>query len=402
VKLQRSKKSSRKTNPLAVIDTLAALAGNFDYRVDPEDFVLYELARAIDEDRASLDDPEFQNLIDEGIHTHVESNLALRAELTGIFRHARQTMTPETQVAADRLIGALEDLASSLRDAAVVVRTYTAYLVRQLEQADGIPSPAEELARHQIEEWRSGRRTATELNATLLSIGRPAVAASADLLFDAPEDRASAEVAIETLSRIGSPSAARALAHAVSEPMLDEETEQLAFERLKTLWPLPRDYMFMTLRRHEHEDLPVRWFQVFAECGEVEAVDRTLEEFGRHAADAAYRDDLITILEFLRLSGDPALSAKVIETLNDPKTPQAAAAMFEEFLKTYRATPESSTGAGNPWRQRDRAAELHDQYRKAAKLADAGHTREAVAALDQLLAENPDYAFATMLKQALG
>ena len=49
--------------------TAAVLAG-VDYGVHPQDFVLYELHRLIEEDRASLDDSEFRTLIDEGIRAH--------------------------------------------------------------------------------------------------------------------------------------------------------------------------------------------------------------------------------------------------------------------------------------------------------------------------------------------
>jgi hypothetical protein len=389
----------RKSSPLDIIDALAALAANFDYRVDPEDFILYELARAIDEDRASFNDPEFQALIDEGIREHVENNRTVRAELTGVFSAARESMNPEIRPVADRLIGALEDPESELRGAAVVVQTYTAYLFKQLEWPEGQQHPATDLADGQIGEWRSGRLTPDELLAGLTTLGPGAVAPAADLLFDL-ENPASARVAIEALGQIGSTPAARALAHAISEPMLDEDLEQLAFERLRALWPLPRHYMLVMLRRHEHEDLPVRWFQLFAECVELEAVDRTLEEFSRHAADPAHHEDLATILEFLRTSGDPAISAKIVDALNDQEMARDGVVMLEEFLKTWRE-PDSAAAANNPWRRRARLDDVHRRYQAAAQLADAGRTPEAIAALDALLAEEPGYPFATMLKRTL-
>src|SRR5438876_78456 len=46
---------------------------NFDYLVGCEDFLLYELGRLIDEDRASLDDEEFRRVVDEGIREHLEA-----------------------------------------------------------------------------------------------------------------------------------------------------------------------------------------------------------------------------------------------------------------------------------------------------------------------------------------
>jgi hypothetical protein len=386
----------RKTNPVEILDALAALAGTFDYRVDPEDFILYELARLIDEDRASLDDPEFQELIDEGIREHVETNLPVRAELTGIFRVARRNLAPEAQILADRLIRALEEPQGSLRGAAVVVRSYTAYLFDQLQRET--PGTAGELAEQQISEWRAGRLTAEKLIASLASLGPGAAASAADLLFDL-EDRASVEIAIAALGQIGSAPATRALAHAISEPMLDEDLEQTAFESLKRLWPHPRHYMLFTLRRHEHEDLPVKWFQLFAQCGELEAVDRTLEELTRHGGETAYRDDLTTIVNFLRTSSDPEISTKIIEALNDPETPRAASAILEEFLKTGGG--EAVSAQTNPWRRLQRLDAIHQRYRAAAALADAGRVEEARRALDRILVEEPDYPFALMLRRLI-
>ena len=68
---------------------LETILENFDYHVECDDFLLYELGRLIEEDRASLDDEEFRELIDEGIHEHVETRLELRAE---IARRLRITM----------------------------------------------------------------------------------------------------------------------------------------------------------------------------------------------------------------------------------------------------------------------------------------------------------------------
>src|SRR2546425_10257819 len=61
---------------------------NFDYLVECDDFLLYELGRLIDEDRASLDDEEFRRVVDEGIREHVETRLEVRAELAMRLRAA--------------------------------------------------------------------------------------------------------------------------------------------------------------------------------------------------------------------------------------------------------------------------------------------------------------------------
>ena len=67
------------------IDALARIIQGFDYNVDPGDFIFYELARLIEEDRASFDDEEFRRLIDDGIQQHVEENPAIRAQLARRF-----------------------------------------------------------------------------------------------------------------------------------------------------------------------------------------------------------------------------------------------------------------------------------------------------------------------------
>ena len=53
----------------------------FDYRISCDDFLLYELGRLIEEDKVSLEEPEFRNLIKAGIAEHVERRLDIRAEM---------------------------------------------------------------------------------------------------------------------------------------------------------------------------------------------------------------------------------------------------------------------------------------------------------------------------------
>src|SRR5436190_2554945 len=61
------------------LDSLIEAGGPIDFAIEADDFVLYELNRLIDEDRASFEDEEFRILIDEGIREHIEENLPLRA-----------------------------------------------------------------------------------------------------------------------------------------------------------------------------------------------------------------------------------------------------------------------------------------------------------------------------------
>jgi len=62
---------------------------NFDYRVQCDDFFVYELGRLVEEDRASFDDEEFRRLVDAGIHEHVERRLDIRAEIAARLRKLR-------------------------------------------------------------------------------------------------------------------------------------------------------------------------------------------------------------------------------------------------------------------------------------------------------------------------
>src|SRR2546426_2803146 len=110
---------------------------NFDYLVDCEDFLLYELGRLIDEDRASLDDEEFRRVVDEGIREHVETRLEVRAELAMRLRAAGP--------AGSRMVPVLEDIEAPLSSLAPIVKSYTAYPFPRLGgisgKTDGPPCP---------------------------------------------------------------------------------------------------------------------------------------------------------------------------------------------------------------------------------------------------------------------
>src|SRR5437899_6298386 len=98
-----------KTNPLE----------NFDYRVECDDFFLYELGRLIEEDRASLEDEEFRRLIDAGIHEHIERRLETRAEIAARLRKL---------LSAPGRLRLIEDIEAPLRDLPLIIQSYTEYL----------------------------------------------------------------------------------------------------------------------------------------------------------------------------------------------------------------------------------------------------------------------------------
>jgi hypothetical protein len=105
---------------------------HFDYQVECDDFLLFELGRLIEEDRASLDDEEFREIIDEGIREHVERRLNLRAEIAKHLRQAMPGIANDDQAAAARVLRAVEDIDSPLYDVALILTTYTSYLFQTL------------------------------------------------------------------------------------------------------------------------------------------------------------------------------------------------------------------------------------------------------------------------------
>ena len=80
----------------------------------------------IEEDHASLEDEEFRRLIDAGIHEHIERPLEIRAEVAARLRKSSR--------ASGRVLHVVEDIEAPLRDEPLIVESYTAYLVRRLEQ----------------------------------------------------------------------------------------------------------------------------------------------------------------------------------------------------------------------------------------------------------------------------
>src|SRR5437016_1720014 len=103
----------------------------FDYRVPCDDFLLYELGRFIEEDRASFDNDEFRRVIDEGIHEHIERRLDIRADVAKRLRDGK---------GSTRLVRAIEDIESPLRGIPEIIQSYTAYLFNRLEDcAETLP-----------------------------------------------------------------------------------------------------------------------------------------------------------------------------------------------------------------------------------------------------------------------
>jgi hypothetical protein len=333
----------------------------FDYRVKCDDFVLYELGRIIEEDRASLEDEEFRRLIREGIHEHIDTRLEIRAEMA---KHLRLQ-----GLQAARILRAVEDIESPLLDVEMVVRTYTAYLFRKLEEC-------------------------TETNAT----SEDAVARTADLLFDSLENRTVAEHELDLLGSIRTPVSARVLAHVISEPMLDEDLETKAYGVLRAMWPLPRHYILYSLKPHTHEDIPFRWFQLLIDSDELTAVDCILEEVFAHAKSPNFREDLLALVELLGQAHDPYTEDKIMQVLNNPSTPRPAVQMLETFLKT--SPPRAPSAATvEPWASFTRLQFSNKEYLAAAKLFDAGRKTDALRKLDELLERDPGYPMAVMLKE---
>src|SRR5262249_52764837 len=162
------------------------------------------------------------------------------------------------------------------------------------------------------------------------------VTGAADALFDSPEDRASAEAALDELGTNPSAVSARVLAHAVSEPMLEEGLELKAYGYLRAMWPLPRHFILYSLKPHTHEDLPFRWFQLLVDCDEPSAVDRILEEMLMHGDDPRYREDLLALMELLHRARDPETETKVLQVLNNGDGSEWVSGMLEKFLRDVK------------------------------------------------------------------
>jgi hypothetical protein len=355
-----------KRNPLVEgAEKAAAVLAGFDYNIHAEDFVLYELHRLIEEDRASFDDAEFRNLIDEGIRAHIEEHLEIRARLAEFLREA--PLRGEAHTVGMRVVRALEDIQADLCNVAILVRSYTAYLLSRLQTVD-VDAPNEKIT------------------------------TAADLLFESTGDRSAAETALSVLCNTASPVSARVLAHAVSEPLLEEDLEAQAFSALKRYWPLPRHYMIYNLREHPHEDIPVRWFQLFVEVDEATTVDLVLEELRAHGDSARHQEDLGALIDILQGCRDPEIEDKVLDAVNSTTTDSVVLPLLRKFLEEHRPL-ESATP--NAWTRRAHALEVNRQYVDAAAAFDKGEREKSLFRLNKILEADPNYPFAVMLKRLL-
>lgn len=379
-------------------DSLAFVLEGFDYRIDCDEFLLYELGRLIEEEQASFEDEGFRRLIDEGIHEHVDMRLEIRAEIAMHLRSAMPRMDDGLRPIAARVLCAIEDTDFPLRDVGLILRTYTAYLFRKIEECAGQSTAREDEARTWIERWQNGEVLREEMTKHVKLIGRPAVGPLADLLFDSLEDRTIVETALDTLAAIRTSVSARILAHVVSEPMIDEDLEMKAYGLVRAMWPLPRHYILYWLRPHTHEDLPFRWFQLLIDCKDPAAVDRILEEVLAHGENPEFREDLLTLMELLGRARDADLEEKIMMALNTADTPRPAVRMLEAFLQTH---PPVAAVSARPAGPKPALQSINKRYLAAAKLYDAGRKADALRKLNELLKEEPRYPLALMLKRLI-
>jgi tetratricopeptide (TPR) repeat protein len=333
---------------------------DFDYRVECDDFLLYQLGDLIEDDRASFDDEELRRIIECGIHEHIERRLDVRA---GMAMRLRMELS-----GPHRLLQAIEDIESPLGEIPDIIQSYTAYVFHRLEQCSEL-APDERVTN------------------------------AAEVLLESPEDRPAAEASIDWLGSIRSAVSARILAHVLSEPMLDEDLEAKAYEYVRGMWPLPRPYILYSLKPHTHEDIPFRWFQLLIDCDEPSSVDRILEEFLVHGNDSEFREDLLALEQLLESARDPETDEKILQVLNSESVPQATVKMLEGFLKNTSKRTKRNTNSDNPWAALDRAYAANRQYLTAARLYDAGKKAEAMRALEELLKEDPQNPLALMLKE---
>jgi hypothetical protein len=402
-------RKGRKITPnLESGDALSPFLEGFDYRLESDDFLLYELGRLIEEDRATFEDEEFRRIIDDGIRQHVEERPEIRAEMAWRLRASYAGMHEAVQSIARRVIGALEDIEMPLRHISLILRTYTSFLFQRLQEAGEESTGREEEARSWIDRWQKGEVIREEMVQRLRSIGRPAAGAVADLLFESIDNpdvdpaasRMAVDAALDVLGGIHASVSARVLAHAISEPMLEEDLELKAYLLVRTMWPLARPYILANLNAHTHEDLPYRWFQLLVEMDDVHSVDLILEELLVHAEQPAFAEDLAALLPLIESSKDPNKEDKILELLNVPETSAAAAGMLQHLLQRFSKN-SAKQSESNPWARLEYLRSLNQRYRAAAKLFDEGQKAEALRKVNEILKDEPRYPFAVMLKRLI-
>ena len=325
-------------------DLLSEVIADIEFPIPADDFTVYDLARlTADYETPLFKDEEFRLLLEQGIRLHVDSSVELRARLVERLRDA----TPEMDAAARKItldvISGVEDIEFPLYRIGAVVSSYTNQLFQKLE---GMPdsSEAEDEARRLLEEWRGGRLGRQTMMEELREIGPGAVAPAADLLFESPDDRAVADAALELLSTLESNTSARILAYLVSEPVLEEEQEERAQQTLAEIWPTPLPYILYNLKKHSHEDLPYRWFELLVATGYTRAADRILEEVAVHSGLERFREDLLSILSLLEASKDPGVVGKILRLMTDARTTEPTVLILENWLEESSMAEEVEAG----------------------------------------------------------
>lgn len=306
-----------------------------DFEIGPLDFFLLEFARLDDEGKATFEDPEFRDIVRGGVGIHVNPNERIRAAMARALVRARGSMkAPSRRLSAD-VIAAVENTEYGLEDVPAVVAAYTFGLVQALEfwtDARVDPTPALEAARSAISEWTNRTRPFSSLREELDRLGDDATGAIADMLLESPEDESRTGAALDLLAERKHPVAARALAFAISEPLLGEAQERRALALAEAQWPLTRPFVLYHLRRHAHDDIPFRWLELLVNAGEPRAVDRVLEELAVHAHQTESAEDLRAILDLLARSSDPGLEGKIVRFMTNAATRPEALDLLEEWV----------------------------------------------------------------------
>ena len=330
-------------------DLLGGLIADVGFPIRSDDFLVFELARLTEDyDEPSFGNEEFRLLVEQGIRLLVDRDVGIRARIVGKLRQAYPEMQPEARRIAPDVIGAIEDVDFPLQQVGAVVRSFTNQLFEKLEDMpDG--SGAEEPARELLEGWKAGKVDRLTMFEKMRDIGPGSAAAVADMLFEAVDDVGVTETGVELLAMFETPVAARVLAYLVSVPILEEEQEGRAQAALKELWPMPMPYFLYNLKKHTHEDLPFRWFELLVQMDQTRAVERTLEEVAVHSHDQSYHEDLLAILSLLDRSNDPGVVGKILRLITDSRTPEATLRLMEEWLEGSELEPSVVIGLDR-WR----------------------------------------------------
>src|SRR5678815_2062541 len=114
--------------------------------------------------------------------------------------------------------------------------------------------------------------------------------------------------------------------------------------------------MLYSLREHPHEDIPIRWFQLFVEVDELMTADLVLEELRAHGESPAYLEDLAALMETLHGCRDPELEDKSLDAVNSRSTSPPAMSLLRKFLEEHR--PDRSENESS-WTQQRRGLELN-------------------------------------------